>query len=198
MIRFLLLLFWLSVSSTVFGSVNFIVADAMKQGFLFGYDLSTPWVRFFAVLMSLTPGVLLILLLVGMQKSGVVPWFDILTCSVGWIDESSPLFRLPIIFALLAPVMAIASWVFLATFYELQLLFGSVWLAQFGVYVTRIVGIAVLGYLGVKLFNENIVATTGGVVSLLLLLLSPIPYYIFKMPTKEVLQAVSAFWGRLF
>lgn len=192
------LLFWLSVSSAVFGSVNFVVADAMKQGFLFGYNLSAPWVRFLAVFISLIPAVLLILLLVVMQKFGMVPWFDIPTLSVEWIDESSPLPRLAITFALLAPFIAVASWIFLATFYEFQLLFGSVWIAQFAVYITRIVGVAALGYLGVKLFNENIFATTGGIMSLLLLLLSPIPYYLFKMPTKEMMRMISACWGKLF
>lgn len=198
MTRLLWLFLWLSVSSAVFSSINFVVVDAMKQGFLFGHNISMPPIRFFAVLMSLTPGVLLILLLVVVQKFGVVPWFDIPTFSIGWIDESSPLSRLPVIFALLTPIIAVASWVFLATFYELQSLFESVWLAQFFVYITRIVGIAVLGYLGIKLFNENIFATIGGILSLLFLLLSPIFYYLFKMPTREFIQAAAAFWGRLF
>ena len=87
---------------------------------------------------------------------------------------------------------------FLATFYELFVLFHSVWVTQFATYIMRAVVISVLTYLGIRFFNENIFKTIGGAISVSLLLLSPIPYLLFKMPTKDVLLAISAFFGKWF
>ena len=197
-VRFVWLVVWLSITQAVFQSANFVVTSAIEKGWLFGLQLSLPWVRFVAIFNSLLPTLFLVVFLVGVEKWKAVPWFDVPSLSVVWIDKSSSLVRMALSFALCTPIIALASWVFLAAFYELFVLFHSVWVTQFATYIMRAAVISVLTYLGIRFFNENIFKTIGGTISVSLLLLSPIPYMFFKMPTKDALLAISAFLGRWF
>lgn len=196
--RLVWLVAWISVAQAIFQSANFIVTSAIEKGWLLGLDLSLPWIRFLAVFNSLLPTVVLVVFLTSIERWKMVPWFDVPSLSVIWIDRSSSLVRMALAFALSAPVIALASWVFLSAFYELYLLVQSVWMTQFATYIMRMVVIGVLTYLGVRFFNENIFKTVGGTLSVILLLLSPIPYYFCKMPTKEAFHLVNTFLGKLF
>jgi hypothetical protein len=196
--RFIWHFFWLSVSSALFSGTTFIIISAVKTGSLFTLDLSLPWVRLLAVACSLFPSVILVLLLTFIQRGVSLPWLDVPSLSVTSIDSSSSIVGLAVTFGLLAPVITIASWILLSTYYELQIQFQSIWLTQFTSYISRVAAIGLMGYLGIYLFNENIFGTVGGIVSLILLLVSPIPYYLYKTPTSDGVHSILKFLGNLF
>lgn len=196
--RFVWFIVWLSVTQAVFQSANFVIASAIEKGWLLGLNLSLPWVRYVSIFNSLMPTVILVLFLASMEKWGALPWFDVPSLSIVWLDKSSSIARMALAFGLLAPIIAVASWVFLTTFYELYLWHGSIWITQFATYITRIVVVVALTYLGVRFFKENLFGTIGGTISVILLFLSPIPYYFMKTPTQDVFRAIYMFFGKFF